>query len=78
MYYLRSTSAADAIQFTVDKKYSDEIIANAEAMTHATSGVYVQTQAASTNTMMQTDVMNAMAEVSCSLDNPEACEACGS
>lgn len=73
MYYLRSTSAVDAIQFTVDKKYADEIIANAEAMSHATSGVYVQAQP--TNTISKAE---AMTEMVCSLDNPEACEACGS
>jgi len=73
MYYLRSTSAADAIQFTVDKKYADEIIANAEAMTHATSGVYIQTQPTATISKAE-----AMSELVCSLDNPEACEACGS
>ncbi len=79
MYYLRSTSAADAIQVTVEKKYSDEALANSELITHATSGVYVQAQTTATNTMAQADVLSAaMAEMSCSLDNPDACEACGS
>jgi len=52
MYYLRSRAAADAIQFTVDKK------------------------AAAAPTAKEIE-QNA-ADMACSLDNPDACEACGS
>lgn len=52
MYYLRSRAAADAIQFTVDKK------------------------AAATPTAKELE--QKAADMACSLDNPDACEACGS
>ena len=79
MYYLRSTSAADAIQFTVDKKYADEIIANAEVMTHAASGVYVQAETVNTTTnTISAKMETAMSEMSCSIDNKDECLACGS
>ena len=52
MYYLRSRAAADAIQFTVDKK------------------------AASAPTAKE--IEQKAADMACSLDNPDACEACGS
>lgn len=52
MYYLRSRAAADAIQFTVDKK------------------------AAETPTAKELE--QKAADMACSLDNPDACEACGS
>lgn len=52
MYYLRSRAAADAIQFTVDKK------------------------AASTPSAAELE--KKAADMACSLDNPDACEACGS
>jgi len=74
MYYLRSTSAADAIQFTVDKKYADEIIANAEVMTHAASGVYVQAETVNTTTnTISAKMETAMSEMSCSIDNKDEC-----
>jgi ribonucleoside-diphosphate reductase alpha subunit len=55
MYYLRTTAAADAIQFTVDKeKAARGVEATAPSMEQK------------------------KADMVCSLDNPEACEACGS
>ena len=52
MYYLRSRAAADAIQFTVDKK--------------------------AVETPKAKDLEQKAADMNCSLDNPDACEACGS
>lgn len=52
MYYLRSRAAADAIQFTVDKKAAETPTAK--------------------------DLEQKAADMACSLDNPDACEACGS
>jgi ribonucleoside-diphosphate reductase alpha subunit len=53
MYYLRTTAAADAIQFTVDKNAAEKSLTAA-------------------------DVEQNRSDMACSLDNPEACEACGS
>ncbi len=53
MYYLRTTAAADAIKFTVEK------------------------QAQLSLTPVISDEQK-MADLACSLDNPEGCEACGS
>jgi ribonucleoside-diphosphate reductase alpha subunit len=61
MYYLRTTAAADAIKFTVDKA------ANAQP----TSVVAEPEQQ-----VLQYE--QKMSDMACSLDNPEACEACGS
>lgn len=52
MYYLRSRAAADAIQFTVDKKAAAAPTAE--------------------------EIEQNAADMACSLDNPDACEACGS
>jgi ribonucleoside-diphosphate reductase alpha chain len=71
MYYLRSKSAADAIKFTVDhsfmKKPVEELAAVGEAAV-----------ASITATAMTVSAEEAYAQMACSLDNPEACEACGS
>jgi ribonucleoside-diphosphate reductase alpha chain len=73
MYYLRSKSAADAIKFTVDQSYMkkpvEEIAAVGEA---AVASITAATMAVSVS------AEEAYAQMACSLDNPEACEACGS
>lgn len=74
MYYLRSTAAADAIQFTLDKSAMQQTV-GAEAKTAAvaepqTEMVYAAKQVA--------DYDQKKADMACSLDNPDACEACGS
>ncbi len=63
MYYLRTKAAVDAIKFTVDKSYLD--VSNGKE--HI-------------NVNIAPKVINetAMAEVSCSIDNPDDCIACGS
>ena len=76
MYYLRSTAAADAIKFTLDRKTtkdqpevavkeevpSKKVAANEPVVAYSTKDDYDQKRS----------------DMSCSLDNPDECEACGS
>jgi len=66
MYYLRTKAARDAIKFTVKK----EEVVN-EVSTTIPSQVAVAQPELVTAEQRQ-------AEISCSIDNPDACEACGS
>ncbi len=63
MYYLRTKAAADAIKFTVEKEAEKQV--HAEVL----QGVTSMEQAPVTQE-------DRMAEIACSLDNPDACEAC--
>jgi len=64
MYYLRSKAGADAVQFTVDKSTTAIPIAQSEP---------------SENESVTEDINpEVISQLSCSLDNPEGCEACGS
>jgi ribonucleoside-diphosphate reductase alpha chain len=65
MYYLRTKSAADAIKFTVDQSFLKQAQENAMA----TPGAVVLTSVTKEE---------AFAQMACSLDDPESCEACGS
>lgn len=65
MYYLRTKSAADAIKFTVDQSFLKQAQENAMV----TSGAVVLTSVTKEE---------AFAQMACSLDDPESCEACGS
>jgi ribonucleoside-diphosphate reductase alpha subunit len=84
MYYLRSTAAADAIQFTLDKTAMQpvaevkEVISVAEpvAMAQPVLATVTETQQAIQYTAA--DYEQRRADMACSLDNPDACEACGS
>jgi len=69
MYYLRTKAARDAIKFTVKK---EEII-NEVPSEVSSVGVAKQAQVEEVLTLEQRQ-----AEIACSLDNPDACEACGS
>ena len=62
MYYLRTKAAADAIKFTVD------------------TGALQQTPAEQeeSEAKLAVKMEEAKSEMACSLDNPDACEACGS
>ena len=88
MYYLRSTAAADAIKFTLDKSAMAQptvatVVSSAEA-----PGVQVAESvvAYGISENQQTipyenapdDYDQKRADMTCSLDNPEGCEACGS
>ena len=71
MYYLRSTAAADAIKFTLDKtamKQPEAEQVQAEA----------STPSAEPQQAIAYDESQKRSDMACSLDNPEACEACGS
>ena len=84
MYYLRSNAAADAIKFTLDKTAmgqtfvpaavpSVEVVAEA-AVAYATA----EKQQTIRYEQVADDYDQKRADMSCSLDNPDACEACGS
>lgn len=63
MYYLRTKSAVDAIKFTLEKQ--------AEVAVTPLLGKGQETP-------LEVSHETRLAEIACSLDNPEACEACGS
>ncbi len=65
MYYLRTKAATDAIKFTVDSKYLQKPTAAVSEKSGSPVAVAKSQE-------------EAMAEIACSLDNPDACEACGS
>jgi ribonucleoside-diphosphate reductase alpha subunit len=85
MYYLRSTAAADAIKFTLDKTAMDQ-----PHVSETKSGVETVTEPAvayaTKSEKQQTIPYNQpadefdqkRADMACSLDNPDACDACGS
>ncbi len=88
MYYLRSTAAADAIKFTLDKSAiqqpatesavaQGEVVAQNAAVAQATVTTAGQ-QALQYDQRTATDYEQKMSDMACSLDNPEGCEACGS
>lgn len=69
MYYLRTKAAADAIKFTVDQNALAQpvaILGNEDALLVERGQSHVLS------------FEEQQAQLSCSLDNPEACEACGS
>ncbi|MDI9342058.1 MAG: ribonucleoside-diphosphate reductase subunit alpha [Sediminibacterium sp.] len=69
MYYLRTKAAADAIKFTVDQNALSQpvaILGNEDALLVERGQSHVLS------------FEEQQAQLSCSLDNPEACEACGS
>jgi len=88
MYYLRSTAAADAIKFTLDKSAMQQPAAEAvevsisepapvnvvkaPAMAEAQQAIPYDAQPSQANYEQK------RADMACSLDNPDACEACGS
>ena len=83
MYYLRSTAAADAIKFTLDKTAMDQpfvaanpSVANITEPTAVYAAVPESQQAIPYD--QATDYDQKRADMACSLDNPDACEACGS
>ncbi|MBA4055068.1 MAG: ribonucleoside-diphosphate reductase subunit alpha, partial [Marivirga sp.] len=84
MYYLRSTAAADAIKFTLDKATYQETAAVGVALALTTEiatepTVQAAVEAQQTLRYQQpVDYDQKRADMACSLDNPDACEACGS
>jgi ribonucleoside-diphosphate reductase alpha subunit len=86
MYYLRSTAAADAIKFTLDKSVHQTSPVEATVATIAvmqpadaqTMPVVAEAQQSIPYEQHLADYDQKMADMACSLDNPDACEACGS
>src|SRR5258708_20704272 len=91
MYYLRSTAAADAIKFTLDKANTyqpamesneqEKIIAPPIAQATTSPVMMESQQAIQYDTQASANPENyeqKLAAIACSLDNPDACEACGS
>jgi ribonucleoside-diphosphate reductase alpha subunit len=85
MYYLRSTAAADAIKFTLDKSNMQQPVAEALAAVNETVVAQPVVQvmqdgqrAIEYSTGPASDYDQKRADMACSLDNPDACEACGS
>ena len=69
MYYLRTKAAADAIKFTVDQGALDKtvtVLGNEDALLVERGQAHILTEE------------EKQAQLTCSLDNPEGCEACGS
>ena len=86
MYYLRTNAAADAIKFTLDKTALQQ---PAAVEASATGEAVVAEVAVATVSDAQQTLLNyeqrpvadydqKMSDMACSLDNPDACEACGS
>lgn len=77
MYYLRTKAAADAIKFTVEAEAKTE--APAEVLGNEDVLVLERQQqmSAERQALLEAEAEKA-AQISCSLDNPDACEACGS
>jgi ribonucleoside-diphosphate reductase alpha chain len=76
MYYLRTKAATDAIKFTVDKKYQE---APKAAVVNPPISVAQQEAVRSfeTSQLKSADqIAQEQATISCSLDNPDACEMC--
>ncbi|HTE30840.1 MAG TPA: ribonucleoside-diphosphate reductase subunit alpha [Chryseolinea sp.] len=85
MYYLRSTAAADAIKFTLDKSAIQESAAadvalalSAEAAKAENALLHALPEAQQSIPYEVSDYDQKRADMACSLDNPDACEACGS
>lgn len=84
MYYLRSTAAADAIKFTLDKSAIAQPTAAVPAAVSesvadpAVAYAVAENQQAIPYAQAEEDYDQKRADMSCSLDNPDACEACGS
>ncbi|CAN5388674.1 ribonucleoside-diphosphate reductase subunit alpha [soil metagenome] len=85
MYYLRSTAAADAIKFTLDKAnmqqpagevIKESVLENAAVQT--ATPIIADNQHAIQYETTPTAYDQNRADMACSLDNPDACEACGS
>lgn len=81
MYYLRTKAAADAIKFTVEaeaKTEAPEVLGNEDVLILERQ----QQISAERQALLEKETAEKAAEVasqlSCSLDNPDACEACGS
>jgi ribonucleoside-diphosphate reductase alpha chain len=73
MYYMRTKAAADAIKFTVEKEVKEipEVLGNEDVLIMERQ----QQISAERQALLEKEKED---QISCSLDNPEGCEACGS
>jgi ribonucleoside-diphosphate reductase alpha chain len=81
MYYLRSTSAADAIKFTHDKTAGQQTVtaeANVAVPVMAEAALVGQVQKSIDYEARVADYEQKKSDMACSLDDPDGCEACGS
>jgi ribonucleoside-diphosphate reductase alpha chain len=81
MYYLRSTAAADAIKFTLDKNAMQQPAESEVVPEMPSIQIPVVAEAQQTIAYAQSslsDYDQKLSDMACSLDNPDACEACGS
>ena len=86
MYYLRTKAAVDAIKFTVDaemrqKKQAEQKVLTTEEATAIPAKPVVaaaQGQAPTSSDIQPVNVADPQSQISCSLDDPEGCEMCGS
>lgn len=86
MYYLRSTAAADAIKFTLDKTAMDqphvgETKSGVETVTEPAVAYATKSEKQQTipyNQPIAEEYDQKRTDMACSLDNPDDCEACGS
>jgi ribonucleoside-diphosphate reductase alpha chain len=85
MYYLRTKAATDAIKFTVSKNYADTTapeaveVAVAEVPEASIPQFEIQTVPSLMSDqagMSAEEIARQQAAISCSLDNPDACEMC--
>ena len=79
MYYLRTKAAADAIKFTIDQEVKEvpvEETVNAEGVTVTADGTQTETEKVLVEVHLTPEEQ--AAQITCSLDNPDECEACGS
>lgn len=70
MYYLRTKSAVDAVKFTIDHSLTSKTKPEAQPQVQNAAKVEVDE--------FMNDDAEIQSQLSCSLDNPEGCEACGS
>jgi ribonucleoside-diphosphate reductase alpha chain len=76
MYYLRTKAAASAIKFTVTKQSKSEVVPVIESAPRpATVNAAATVSSGVTVSALE---MSGSDQLACSLDNPDACEACGS
>ncbi|MCD9015931.1 ribonucleoside-diphosphate reductase subunit alpha [Parachryseolinea silvisoli] len=86
MYYLRTTAAADAIKFTLDKVAAAEVATVTAPVNEGVEAPVAVAEPVIADVQQQTlaygNTMSAydqkLSDMACSLDNPDACEACGS
>lgn len=81
MYYLRTNAAADAIKFTLDKSALQQSVAAEVKTSQPVAATVTTAEAQQTIQYIQEPTVSydqKRADMTCSLDDPDGCEACGS